>query len=70
MSELEMHMKIILKQTQEETVLDIIRYLKHHPAYLKDIKNTHPFNHPELRDVDWTKVKEASIEKGRLKLEF
>lgn len=70
MSELDLHMKILLKRSQEETVLKVIGYLKHNPKYFKDIKNTPPFNHQKLKDVDWTKVKEASIEEGLLKLQF
>jgi len=70
MSELEIHMKMLQKQSKEEAVLQVINYLKYNPGYFEYLKQTLPFSHPKLKDVDWTKVKEASINEGTLKIEF
>jgi len=70
MRELDKQMKLLLKQDQEKAVLQAINYLKYNPDYLEELAEVPPFNHPKLKDVDWTKVREASIDEGMLKLEF
>jgi len=70
MRDLKLHMDILQQQQKEDAVLQAINYLKYNPEYIDELIGVPPFNHPRLKDVDWTKVKGASIEDRMLKLEF
>ena len=70
MRDLKIHMDIVQQEQKEKAVLQAINYLKYNPDYLEELAEVPPFNHPRLKDVDWTKVKGASIEDRMLKLEF
>jgi len=70
MRDLKVHMEILQQQQKEDAVLQAINYLKYNPEYFEELAEVPPFNHPKLKNVDWAKVKGASIEDRMLKLEF
>jgi hypothetical protein len=70
MKELDKYMKLSYDDFVEQEVLKAVDFLKHNPEAIEVLKIAAPFNDPKLKDVDWTKVKEASVKDGVLKLQF
>lgn len=54
----------------QDIILETINYMKHHPEAIEAFNESHPFNSPLLKDVDFTNVKGAYFEGDTLKIEY
>lgn len=68
--EIEEYMTDRFEDWLQETLLKTIKYIKHHPESIKNFNKFHPFNDPQLKDIDWTRIKDAWFEGNLLKIEY
>lgn len=58
------------KTVRKQTLENLINYLKHNPGYFEEIKEMDPFDHPDFKNVDWTKVESFEVKDDVLVLKM